>query len=47
MSASDLRRAVLLLNSYTGWGYAELVQMETDELAAWIDAARDLYRNVI
>lgn len=44
MSPAAARRAVLVLNSYTRWGYGELMEMDIEELAQWTLDAADLYR---
>ena len=38
MSAKDVRRAVVLLASYTGWSLSELLELEDIELMAWLEA---------
>ena len=43
LTAGECRRAVLALNSYTGWGYDALMDMAADELLTWLQTARDLY----
>ncbi len=35
----DLRRAVIILAKATGWGLAELLDMDLDELWAWLHSA--------
>jgi len=35
---------VLVLNSYTRWGLAELTELEPGELLAWLDAVPAVYR---
>jgi len=34
---------VLVLNSYTRWGYGELMEMDVEELVDWLDKIRDVY----
>lgn len=36
-------RGVLVLNSYTHWGYGELMEMGVEELVGWLDKIRDVY----
>jgi len=31
-----------VLARITGWSHAELLEMTTDELLSWLDAARDI-----
>jgi len=33
----------LLLNSYTRWGYDELMEMEVGELTQWWNDVQDVY----
>jgi hypothetical protein len=35
----ELRRVVIILAKSTGWGLAELLDLELDELRAWSDSA--------
>ena len=35
----DLRRAVIFLAKATGWGLAELLDLELDDFWAWFDQA--------
>ncbi len=39
-----MRRAVLLLNSYTRWSLGELLEMELEELVAWLEEIPQVYR---
>lgn len=34
---------MLVLNSYTRWGYGELMEMDVEELVDWLDKIRDVY----
>jgi hypothetical protein len=36
---------VLVLNSYTRWGHGELMEMAVEDLAAWLETVREVYRS--
>jgi len=35
---------VLVLNSYTRWGHAELMEMAVEDLAGWLETVAVVYR---
>jgi hypothetical protein len=32
-----------VLNSYTRWGYGEMMEMDVEELVDWMEKIRDVY----
>ena len=38
----DLRRGILILSKLTGWGLAEILDLETDEFWCWLRHAQKL-----
>jgi len=38
MNAASARRGCLVLASHTGWGLADLMDLEDAELTAWLEA---------
>lgn len=44
MPCVECRRAVLALNSYTRWGLAELMDLDIEDLIAWLEEAARMYR---
>jgi hypothetical protein len=43
----DLRRAVILLAKATGWGLAELLDLDLDDFWAWFDQAEVVENEIV
>lgn len=40
----DLRRGVVILSKLTGWGLADILDLEADEFWAWLKTARSVLK---
>ena len=44
-NGSEIRRAILIIASYSKGGISEWLEMNSDEFVLWLDALKDLQRD--